>query len=192
MAQAASMRGQAAAAFDRSNKKNGNPKKSGGDLHALMAQVESMSKTLAKAIKKQTPKTHKKRKRADSDSEDESNKNLDHDSFHLDLEETSLNAKDSDDDISEIDWDNEKKKKVRFKQEIGKTNGLKLNKLTFDKCLNLALSRQTFVRAATQSTKHAKIAHLMPITFGRIQTMLGRPKTKGIRILSTLGRHKLM
>jgi hypothetical protein len=53
--------------------------------------------------------------------------------------------------------------------------------------LNLALSRQAFISAATQSTKHAKIAHLKLITFGRIQTMLGRPKTKGIRILFDSG-----
>ena len=57
----------------------------------------------------------------------------------------------------------------------------------FDKYLNLALSRQTSVRATTQSTKRAKLAHVMPITFGRIQTKLGTPKSKGIRILFDSG-----
>ena len=48
MAQAASMRGQAAAAFDWSNKKNENPKKSSGDFHVLTAQADSVSKSLQK------------------------------------------------------------------------------------------------------------------------------------------------
>ena len=57
----------------------------------------------------------------------------------------------------------------------------------FNKYLNLALSRQTSVRATTQSTKRAKIAHVMLITFGHIQTKLGTPKSKGIRILFDSG-----
>jgi hypothetical protein len=58
----------------------------------------------------------------------------------------------------------------------------------FDKSLNLALNRLASVRASSQSTtKRAKSTHLMPISFGRIQTTLGRPKTKGIRILFDSG-----
>ena len=57
----------------------------------------------------------------------------------------------------------------------------------FDKQLNLALNRQTSVRANTPSTKRAKIEHLMPITFGRIQTVIGQSKSKGIRILFDSG-----
>jgi hypothetical protein len=57
----------------------------------------------------------------------------------------------------------------------------------FDKALNLALNRQAFARAKTQSTKKPKFTHLMPISFGRIQITMGRPKTKGIRILFDSG-----
>jgi hypothetical protein len=104
MAQAASMRGQAEAAFKGGNKKNGNQKKSGGDFHALMAQADSVIKKLAKGIKKRKPKANKKRKRDESDSDDESSKNFDSDNFHLDLEENSLKGGDSVADLSELDW----------------------------------------------------------------------------------------
>jgi hypothetical protein len=104
MAQAASMRGQAEAAFKGNAKRNGNQKKSSGDYHTLMAQADSMIKKLAKSIKKRKPKANKKGKRDHSDSDDESSKNFDPDSFHLDLEENSLKGDDSDADLSEIDW----------------------------------------------------------------------------------------
>jgi hypothetical protein len=104
MAQAASMRGQAEAAFKGNAKRNGNQKKSSGDYHTLMAQADSVIKKLAKSIKKRKPKANKKGKRDDSDSDDESSKNFDPDSFHLDLEENSLKGDDSDADLSEIDW----------------------------------------------------------------------------------------
>ena len=46
------MRKNAATKFDRFKSKNGNPKKNDGDFHTLMAQMKSMNKMLAKAVKK--------------------------------------------------------------------------------------------------------------------------------------------
>ena len=115
MAQAKSMRGQKAAAF---NKKNGKLKLSSGDIHALMAQVKSVSKKLANAIKKKPPKTQNKRKREDSDSDEESDKNLEPDCFTLDLEEAAYNGSDSDDDFSSIDWEEDRKLSSHKKMHI--------------------------------------------------------------------------
>jgi len=109
MAQAKSMRGQAAAKFDQRSNKGGKPKSNSGDIHALMAQVSTMNKKLAKALKNKTPQTNKKRKRDDSDSEQESAKNLNTDSFTLELEEAAFNGGDSDDDLSSIDWEEDRK-----------------------------------------------------------------------------------
>ena len=83
-----------------------------------MAQVSNVSKKLAKALKKKTPKTNTKRKRDDSDTDEESAKNLNTDSFTLELEEAAFNGGDSDDDLSSIDWEEDRKlsnhKKVNF------------------------------------------------------------------------------
>jgi hypothetical protein len=104
MAQAASMRGQAAAAFSNGGKKNSNQKRSNGEFHTLMAQADSMIKKLTKNLKKQNSKSNKKRKRDESDSDEESAKNVDLDGFHLDLEENSINDGASDADLSDLDW----------------------------------------------------------------------------------------
>jgi len=109
LAQAESMRKQAAAKFDQYKNKGGKPKSNSGDIHALMAQVSTMNKKLAKALKNKTPQTNKKRKRDDSDSEQESAKNLNTDSFTLELEEAAFNGGDSDDDLSSIDWEEDRK-----------------------------------------------------------------------------------
>jgi hypothetical protein len=103
MAQAKSMRGQHAAAFKGNNKKNNNNRSKDGDFHALVAQAKDVMQKLAKSTKSHHAKTSKKRKRDDSDSETESDKNFDPDSFHLDLEETSLNASASDTNEDDID-----------------------------------------------------------------------------------------
>jgi glutamate/tyrosine decarboxylase-like PLP-dependent enzyme len=69
-----------------------------------MAQADSKIKKLTKNLKKQNPKSNKKRKRDESDSEEESAKNVDLDGFHLDLEENSINDGASDADLSNLDW----------------------------------------------------------------------------------------
>jgi hypothetical protein len=107
MAQAKSMRGQAEAQSTHQQKNRGKSQKNGGDLHAIMAQMQKMNKKLEKHIKTQKPKSNKKRSHEDSDSEHESDKNFDTDAFHLDLDENSINA----DDLSEIDWADEEASK---------------------------------------------------------------------------------
>ena len=57
-----------------------------------MAKVKKVSKKLEKLNKSHQSKNNKKRAREDSDSGEESDKNFDSNNFHLDLEETSLNA----------------------------------------------------------------------------------------------------
>jgi hypothetical protein len=101
------MRAQAEAQSDQSKKNRGRSQKNGGDLHAIMDQVQKMNKKLEKHLKTQSSKSHKKRVRLDVDSDQESDKNLDSDNFHLDLEETSINAEGLDDDLSELDWSGE-------------------------------------------------------------------------------------
>ena len=105
---AESMPRQATAVFDRNKRKNEQPKENSGDIHVPMAHAVSVSIKLAKANKKQTPKTHQTRNRNNSDSEEESSKNFDPgfektltlkkrlvkisspNSFHLNLEQRRL------------------------------------------------------------------------------------------------------
>ena len=63
---------------------------------------------------------------------------------------------------------------------------------SIDESLNKSfLSRLTSVRASSEnSTKRHKTVHLALITFGRLQTTLGKPKTTGIRILFDSGSTK--
>jgi hypothetical protein len=63
---------------------------------------------------------------------------------------------------------------------------------SIDESLNKSfLSRLTSVRASSKNfTKRHKTVHLAPITFGRLQTTLGKPKTTGIRILFDSGSTK--
>jgi hypothetical protein len=72
-----------------------------------MSQLKKVSKKLDKHLKKQTAKSNKKRAQEDSDSEKESVKDFDANNFHLDLEQTSINADSLDGDLSEIDWSEE-------------------------------------------------------------------------------------
>ena len=103
MAQAANMRGQAAASSERYTKKNnGNQKKSGGDFHALI--TETVNKQITKALKQQASNSSKKRQRENADSEEEKEKNFDPHNFHLDLDQMSLTSEDSDTKMSDIDW----------------------------------------------------------------------------------------
>jgi hypothetical protein len=60
-----------------------------------------------------------------------------------------------------------------------------------DDLLNFSLSRITAVRAHDKNpAKRQKHDHLAPITFGRVQTTLGKPKTNGIKILLDTGSTK--
>jgi hypothetical protein len=72
-----------------------------------MAKVKKVSKKLEKLSKSRNSKNNKKWAREDSDSDQESDKNFDSDNFHLDLEQTSINADSLDGDLSEIDWSEE-------------------------------------------------------------------------------------
>ena len=74
-------------------------------------------------------------------------------------------------------------------QDIGKAE-VKLSKFKspIDDLLNFSLNRMTSARAQNENpAKRQKEMHLAPITFGRLQTTLGKPKTTGIKILLDSG-----
>jgi len=61
MAQTANMQQQTIAVFDRSKRKDENPKKNNGDFHVLMAQADSVSKSLQKRSKNKLQKHTRKK-----------------------------------------------------------------------------------------------------------------------------------
>ncbi len=185
MSQIAAMQAQA----DSSTKQNHKPfkrQKTKYNFHVLLTKVEKIKESLERAMKQRDAAIRKRKREKRAEEQETSNKNIEPDSFALELEQLSIS--DDDEEINEADLE-DLEETENVEQDIGNKE-VKLSKFKspIDDLLNFSLNRMTSVRAQSENpAKRPKEIHLAPITFGRLQTTLGKPKTTGIKILLDSG-----